>query len=96
MTYGVNAKVLEIISGQTGQQFGGDVILSECRLVAFEPERSQPIRDVHYRSLPRRAAVKNDAIGADLSRENRALVADQAPSLLLAMCAVWRMVIVTR
>jgi hypothetical protein len=48
MTYGVNAKVLEIISGQTGQQFGGDVILSGCRLVAFEPsDRSQSAMSIN-------------------------------------------------
>jgi hypothetical protein len=49
-------------------QFGDDVILAERRLVALDPERTQPSRNVRYRPLGRRAASKNDAIGADLSK----------------------------
>src|ERR1700733_4301908 len=41
----------EVVGCQCGQEFGIDVILAECRLVSFKTERSQPVGDVHCRSL---------------------------------------------
>ena len=46
-----NAKSLKIFGGEMAQFFSADVILAECRLVSFKTERSQPVRDVHRRSL---------------------------------------------
>ena len=44
-----DAYFLEIIGGQIEQYFGADVILAECRLVAFQTQISQPTCDIHRR-----------------------------------------------
>jgi hypothetical protein len=37
---------LQIIGGQSRQQFGPDVVLLECRRVLSEPQRPQPLGDI--------------------------------------------------
>jgi hypothetical protein len=54
MTDRGDAEILQIIGGQSRQQFGPDVVLLECRRVLSEPRRPQPLGDIHRR-LPRQA-----------------------------------------
>ena len=42
-----NAKVLEVVGGQCGQEVGIDLVVAERRRVALEPEAAQPITDIH-------------------------------------------------
>jgi hypothetical protein len=45
-----NAEFLEIVSGEVAQCFSSNVILTECRFVAFQTQVSQPTCDIHRRS----------------------------------------------
>jgi hypothetical protein len=49
MADGVDAKILEVVGREIGQQGNTDVILAECRLVALQTKVSQPTRDIHRR-----------------------------------------------
>jgi len=42
-----NPKISEVVGRQTRQQLSINVILTECRLIAFKTECSQPVRNVH-------------------------------------------------
>jgi hypothetical protein len=46
-----NAEFLEIVSGEVAQCFSSNVILTECRFVAFQTQASQPTCDIHRRFL---------------------------------------------
>ena len=51
MADGGDAKSLKIFGSEMAQYFGADVILAECRLVAFQTQVSQPTCDIHRRFL---------------------------------------------
>jgi hypothetical protein len=51
MADGDDAEFLEIIGGEMAQYLSPNAILAERRLVLFQPECSQPVRNVHCRSL---------------------------------------------
>jgi hypothetical protein len=71
MADGGDAETLEVILCQIGQQFASDVILAECRRVSFKTERSQPVRDIHRRSLLQSDRCKRVcSVGRDLSSGN--------------------------
>jgi hypothetical protein len=42
-----DANFLEIVAGQSAQQFAIDVVLMECLLATLEAEASQPGCDIH-------------------------------------------------
>ena len=42
-----DAELLEVVRGKIGQNIGGDRILTERRRVSFQPQLSQPLRNVH-------------------------------------------------
>jgi hypothetical protein len=54
----VTPKIPEVVGRQIGQELDTDVILAECRLVSFQPHVSQPVRDVHRRSLVQLNRIK--------------------------------------
>ena len=44
-----DAQILQVLRGQPRQQVGADLVLAKRGRVAFEPQASQPVRDVHCR-----------------------------------------------
>ncbi|MFL5256192.1 MAG: hypothetical protein ACJ8AI_25505 [Rhodopila sp.] len=46
-----NAEVPEIVGRQSGQDFGIDGILVECRLILAATQVAQPTSNIHQRSL---------------------------------------------
>ena len=66
-----DAKIFKVVGGQVGQEIGADGIIAECRLVLFETERSQPVRDIHRRSLLQSDRCKRVcSVSRDLSSGN--------------------------
>jgi hypothetical protein len=61
-----NAEFLEIVSGEVAQCFSSNVILTECRFVAFQTQASQPTCDIHRRFLGSVDARERSIVQADL------------------------------
>ena len=59
MADGGNPESLEVFGGQIPQYVSVDVILAECRLVAFETQVSQPTCDIHRR-FPRLGEARGE------------------------------------
>ena len=69
-----HTQILEIISGELPQRRLVDIILAKCRLIALQPETTQPNRYVHRRSplTPARNADSDEVARAfrdDVARD---------------------------
>ena len=75
-----DARSLRSSAVRSGNSSAVDVILAECRLVSFKTERSQPVRDVHRRSLPQSGRWQGVcSVSLDLSSGNLRIGAQVAP-----------------
>jgi hypothetical protein len=71
MTHEIDAQILQVISRQLAQDLGIDGVIVKCRGVLFEPQPSQPIRDLdrHCRGL--RSPAEASPPGAISRRRSR-------------------------
>ncbi len=66
-----DAHFLEVVGSEAGQHLGIDVIVAECRLVTLKAEASQPVSNVHCRSLARSghwSPAEHAFVNPDVSR----------------------------